>query len=463
MRILFLSHLNPLAPGGLGIRLRGLLGSLSSDQHVVVVALDHPPEEEWGRVDMDLGRAVERLLCVRLPRIVVPNAAVGPPMDSPLHPRAAGHWERAVRAAWTLLEAKAPLSTYWLRRIRLLARPIEPPEQFCHLVRPALSGYQAVVEEALVNHGPFDVVETDNFLAPWLPMQIWHLPRIVTFPDVLYPVVRREGEISGDPLRHYQIRAYRVARFERLLARAYDVVITVGEADRDAVARLTPEAEVRVVENAIDLSLYVPTSAVPDPDVIMFVGNMDFGPNIDAVVYFVREILPLIVEAAPRARFEIVGVNPTMAVQELASDAVRVIGRVANVREHLARAQVVVLPLRLGGSGAKLKLLESLALAKPVVATPLGCSGVPVESGRHLLVGRSAREFAEAVLQLLANEALRKELARDGRRLIEGHYAVGKAAQRLEEVYSRAVERALTGDRSSRQRAMQRLHRDAQA
>ncbi len=134
---------------------------------------------------------------------------------------------------------------------------------------------------------------------------------------------------------------------------------------------------------------------------------MDWEPNIDAVVYFCREIFPQIRTQFPAALFQIVGRNPHPRVRELASDAVEVTGTVPEVGAYLRAATVVIVPLRAGG-GTRLKIFEAMATGKAVVSTSIGAEGLDVENGRDLILADDAKTFADAVILLFSNAGLRR-------------------------------------------------------
>ncbi len=201
--------------------------------------------------------------------------------------------------------------------------------------------------------------------------------------------IRRSG--GRGAIRHIVARA-----IERRAAQRFPIVTTVADADADAVRALAPGVRVEVVPNGVDASVFDPaalvdpgvgTRAVPEPDLVAFVGAMSFPPNVAAVDWFAHEALPLLKARQPAVRFAIVGRDPSPAVLALASDpSVLVTGTVDDVRPWLARAAVVVVPM-VSGSGIKNKLLESLAMARPVVATPLAVDGLRLVPGRDLRGG----------------------------------------------------------------------------
>jgi glycosyltransferase involved in cell wall biosynthesis len=134
---------------------------------------------------------------------------------------------------------------------------------------------------------------------------------------------------------------------------------------------------------------------------------MDWEPNIDAVIFFARDIWPSVQARFPDAVFEIVGRNPDSKVRGLASPSIKVSGTVPSIVPHVKDATVVVVPLRIGG-GTRLKIFEAMAMGKAVVSTSIGAEGLDVTSGKNLILADDARTFADAVLLLLCDPAVRR-------------------------------------------------------
>jgi glycosyltransferase involved in cell wall biosynthesis len=158
---------------------------------------------------------------------------------------------------------------------------------------------------------------------------------------------------------------------------------------------------------------------------------MDWRPNQDGARYFIREILPLLRLARPDLECTFVGRNPPADIQRLAEvPGIHITGTVDDVRPYVESASVYVVPLRIGG-GSRLKILEALAMGRPVVSTPIGAEGLDVVHDRHLVLADDPRSFAQSVLRLLNDSERCRELAAEGRRLVEQHYGWDALAERF--------------------------------
>ena len=235
------------------------------------------------------------------------------------------------------------------------------------------------------------------------------------------------------------IQWQKLRRYEAAVCRRVDCVIAVSEADREILQKLAPGAEVAVIPNGVDTRAYDPEqspSLVLEPHSIVFTGKMDFRPNVDAVLWFYHQILPLIKAQVPDVHFYIVGQKPPLHLRSLAEDpAVTITGYVEDVRPYIAGAGVYVVPLRIGG-GTRLKIMEAMALGKAIVSTSLGCEGYPVTPGRELVIADTPQDFARSVVELLGDIRRREELGRAGRCFVEERYDWQAIVPRLEKVYA---------------------------
>jgi sugar transferase (PEP-CTERM/EpsH1 system associated) len=229
---------------------------------------------------------------------------------------------------------------------------------------------------------------------------------------------------QGGPLSAINRReAEKLFAFEKQVAARADVSLFVSNAEaglfRDSVS--LPGADIRALQNGVDLEFYDPAASLPEAEtsgpLIVFTGQMDYAPNVDAVSWFARDVLPLI----PEGRFAIVGRKPTEAVRALAGDRVIVTGAVPDVRSWLAAADVVVAPLRIA-RGIQNKVLEAMAMARPVVASPAAFEGIEAEPDRDLIVAESAEAQAAAVTDLLADPARAATIGTAARRRMEEAY-----------------------------------------
>jgi sugar transferase (PEP-CTERM/EpsH1 system associated) len=235
--------------------------------------------------------------------------------------------------------------------------------------------------------------------------------------------------------------AHRTARAERKYMRCADHVIAVSEVDRNVFSQFIDSGNISVIPTGVDVDYFSPNSGVPVPNTLVFTGSMDWRANQDGVLYFTREIFPAIQQRLPSASFWIVGRSPSREIRDLEQQFpnVHVTGTVPDVRPYIAKAAACVVPLRVG-SGTRLKIFESMAMAKPVISTPLGAEGLPVVDGENILIAESHREFANAVVDLLDDPERQKRIGCAARQFVLNNHSVVAVGAKFEEIVLRAIE-----------------------
>ncbi|MEO0136079.1 MAG: glycosyltransferase [candidate division WOR-3 bacterium] len=196
-----------------------------------------------------------------------------------------------------------------------------------------------------------------------------------------------------------------------------------------------------VIPNGVDLDRfpYYPRK-FHEPHTIIFSGNMNYFPNVDAVLFFYYNIYPKIKKLIPEVRFKIVGVNPAPAILRLTTHDkdVLITGYVKNIAEHIGSAAVAVAPM-LSGSGIQNKILEAMAVGTPVVATKLATNAIKVTPNKDILLANTPEDFADCVVKLLRDESFWQKLSLNARNLVESEYTWQKVTSKLEAVYAKAV------------------------
>ncbi len=222
---------------------------------------------------------------------------------------------------------------------------------------------------------------------------------------------------------------------ERIFLQSADAHLVVRDADRRALLEMDPQANVCVVENGVDAAFFRdPDGPEPPRFRILFVGAMDYSANVDAAVWFTREVWPLLGGRSGLV-LTFVGRSPAAAVRALADGSrVQVTGTVADVRPFYREALLQVVPLRTG-AGTRLKILESMAAGVPVVSTAVGAEGLRVRPGEHFLLAESPREFRDGIVRLLDDAELWRRLAESGRDLARREYDWSVVCAPMRELY----------------------------
>jgi glycosyltransferase involved in cell wall biosynthesis len=249
---------------------------------------------------------------------------------------------------------------------------------------------------------------------------------------------RKFRRTSGvmEPLRMLK-RVLVNARFERRHFGAAQGVLFVSELDASVFRRLSPRTPTYVVHNGVDSEYFRPLGNPRLPYSVVFEGNMSFAPNVEAALYFVKEVMPLL-RRRGQVRLTLVGNRPAPEVQALAGRDIEVTGFVEDVRPFLDRAAVFVCPM-LSGAGIKNKILQAWAMSVPVVATSAATGGLAVQEGGNILLGDTPQALADAILRVTHDAALASRLGAGGRRTVIDRYTWFAKAAELESVFRRVV------------------------
>lgn len=255
-------------------------------------------------------------------------------------------------------------------------------------------------------------------------------PKVIDLVDAISRNYEQASRYASGLWRFiYPIEARRLRRYEPRIVDDFDHTLITTDAGRGHLRREGAVGPITVVPNGVEEKLLsIDSQFEVGNERVAFLGKMDYAPNVDAVKYFVEEILPRI-RRRTNCQFTVVGAPVDERIKRLADHSdVEVTGFVEDPSDYLIRARVVVAPLRFG-AGIQNKILEAMALGRPVVTTPLGAEGIDAVDGEHLLVGNDAEDFATAVINLLSNAESASRIGHAARKLIQKHYrweAVGK-------------------------------------
>jgi sugar transferase (PEP-CTERM/EpsH1 system associated) len=265
------------------------------------------------------------------------------------------------------------------------------------------------------------------------------LRRIVDFVDVDSQKWRQYGEQHKWPMSWMYLReSTKLLQFEREVAQRFDAGVFVSQSEAALFNQLAPEVtdKVSYLSNGVDTEFFSPAREYDNPYVegelpVVFTGAMDYWANVNAASWFAREIFPAIRAQAPKARFFIVGARPTEPVRRLDRlVGVKVTGTVQDIRPYLFHARMAVAPLKIA-RGLQNKVLEAMAMAKPVVATPAAMEGLTLPLVFNHLVSDDPAILAERALEVLT-KGDQRELGQKGREFVEQTYSWERAWRRLD-------------------------------
>ncbi len=322
------------------------------------------------------------------------------------------------------------------------------------VARDEMSEMKATLER-LVSETQYDVIHADQLsMAGYgqlaarasAPHRPWTL---LDEHNAIYVLTKRmadtEPSLPRRLLMNREARAF--ARYEARMVKAYDALLTVIPEDQERLLELFPsearEALARkftVIPICVDVDQVEPMIGQKGhPPTILHLGTMFWPPNINGVLWFAREVLPLIHAQLPDARFFVIGKNPPREVKALAVDPrIQVTGYVTDLIPYLMETDAFVVPLDAGG-GMRVKILDAWRTGLPVVSTPIGAEGIMVRDGENILLAADAPAFAEATIQLLTDGALNQRLRTNARAWVEAHYSWQSVYARVDDVYERLL------------------------
>ncbi len=389
MKIFFACHRFPYPPNRGGkIRPFNIIRHLSQKHEVVVASLAHTQQE------LDEGDGLKEY-CAEIYAEVVPAKV---------------RWLQALQA----LPSATPSSVAYFgssrlrRRIKEAASKTSFDAVMVHCAFAAQYGLQVSAKFRLMDFGDMDS-------GKWLDYSKWR-----SFPRSWA----------------YYLEGHKLRRYEKQIAAAFDSCTLTTQGELEEFEKLQVDRPHNVIPNGVDGSYFHanggPAQGKP---VVVFVGRMDYYPNIDGVLYFTESIFPAIRAAVPNVEFRIVGSNPTPAVQRLRQiPGVVVTGHVPDVRPFLKDAVVSVAPLRMA-RGTQNKILESMAIGIPVVSTPAAAKGIQAIPGIHILVAGDPDRFAGQVVEVLKNPQLRLGFSKAGREQVNSAHVWSRSMEVLDNIF----------------------------
>ncbi len=304
--------------------------------------------------------------------------------------------------------------------------------------------FQRAIDE-LAKKVSIDVVLFESVL-----MAGYRLPSsvrcIIDQHNIEYEILERTSQSEKGRLRRWYNRREGELLKPVELERCHqaDAVVVTSEREQQILRKYLPEQFISTVPNGVDIEMFRHVSvenAKEVPGRIVFTGTMNYYPNTNAALYFAQHCWPQIREQVPGATWQIVGKEPPSEIRALGQlPGIEVTGEVADVRPYLTQAEIALAPLQIG-SGTRLKILEALAMEKAMVSTSVGCEGIAVVSGEHLLIADEPAAFATAVIELLNNPERRHKMGSAGRTLVEQQYGWQQCGERLLHVLDRLEEK----------------------
>jgi polysaccharide biosynthesis protein PslH len=287
--------------------------------------------------------------------------------------------------------------------------------------------------DGLIAQHHYDAVHVQHLrMSPYLAKRK-DIPRILDLPDAFSLYWERRKTVKRGLLTTLfeNMEQNRVLKYESVMDQ-YNMALVCSAEDLAYLEKTHKTGHLRLLPNGVDMETFAPRNHdYSHNNTILFTGNMDYAPNVDAVVYFTTTILPLIKAKCPKVKFIIAGQRPVAKVRALASDDVQVTGFVKDLAATYNSASVVVAPLRFG-AGTQNKVLEAMAMGVPVVCSNIGFGGLGILSGEGAIMQTHANHFADSVIEILSSAEIRKAIGEAGIKVIRTRFDWDIIAKTLE-------------------------------
>ena len=288
----------------------------------------------------------------------------------------------------------------------------------------------------------FDVVHIDHLhMARYGLMcrELGGMPIVLREHNVESVIMERFRTVAKSRVLRYWLedQIERIRRYEAEMAGTFDACCMITRKDEEVIKKLQPRARTYLIPAGIEERYFTRSRVSKIPLSIALVGDFEWGPSKDALDWFISGILPKILATIPQMRVFLVGKNIPGGMNRIGSHVV-VRGLVPDFKEELQQYQMLAVPLRVGG-GIRLKILESVAMGVPVVSTSVGCEGIGVVHGKHLLIADTEEAFAAQIGKLSTNPRLADELTRNAKALVHRKYRWGDIGKSLERVYKDVI------------------------
>lgn len=290
----------------------------------------------------------------------------------------------------------------------------------------------------IVKKNKIEIIHSHDLFVSLLLSDFNTVPKVLDLTDSHGLYYKRELQSLQNPINFFTkcSRFIAMRRGETRLLKNFGVTTVVSPIDQEYLKKLDKNGDIRVIPNGVDINHFSPIKDVKeDYPIILFSGTMNFSPNMGAVFYIYKKILPLLRLQMPDLKFYVVGRDPPRDIKNLAdNDHIIVTGYVDDIREYISKASVVLVPMK-SGSGIKNKILEAMAMEKPVVTNPMGAEALSEEAKNCLLIGETTDEIANHVINLLRDRTKRVELGKKGRETVMKEYSWDRVAEKYEKVY----------------------------
>jgi len=329
--------------------------------------------------------------------------------------------------------------------------PLPPYKIFFNLLKKVFSSipfqtafyYNSRIKKEIVkaidDFNP-DVIFCQLIRAAEFVIDIKNIPKIIDYVDIISKGLERRASKSNFLMKSLiKIEFNRVRNYEKKVFKQFDNSMIISKEDRNFLP-IEEKENVKVVPNGIDLEYFYPMESEKEYD-LFFSGNLNYPPNVDASIFIVKNILPLLLKKKPDIKILIAGASPNKKILSLVSKNVIVKGWIDDIREYYKKAKIFIAPMQLG-TGLQNKLLQAMAMKIPCVTSELTMKGLAEGAENVLLVAKSPLDYSELIIKLLEDDDYRNSVAQKGYEFVQMNYKWENIIEKLEEIILTTVNKS---------------------
>jgi sugar transferase (PEP-CTERM/EpsH1 system associated) len=400
MRLLWISHLLPYPPkGGVTQRSHNLIKEASKQADIYLFSLN---QRAWLPTKSEINEAITELrkFCMEVK------------VFSLLSDKSKLDWYRLLTSSFFSF---TPYSVNWVQATEM---------------KKSIN--------AFLNTYEIDVIHCDTIGLDEYVTAFEDIPKVLNHHNIESHMMIRRSTKEKNLLKrlYFYLEGKKLRNYEKRICPFFNANLVVSELDRKRLEVISPDLNIYVVPNGVDISYFKSQNSIVKRHSLIFTGSMDWYPNIDATEYFIRDIWPLLRKEVPDVIFTIAGRSPTNRIKKIASgdSSINVTGYVEDIRPYIDESDIYICPIRDGG-GTKLKILDAMSMKKAIVATSVAVEGLDVIHGRHILIADDPKTFVSEILHLLNNSDLKEKLGQNARQFVEKKYSWEIIGREMIDVY----------------------------
>jgi glycosyltransferase involved in cell wall biosynthesis len=295
---------------------------------------------------------------------------------------------------------------------------------------------------SFIENERYDAVHFDTISLVPYKKYVKNIPTVLDHHNIESHMMLRRAEKEKNIFKrlYFYQEGKRLEKFEINFCHLFDMNITCSDLDSERLYEINPKVSVKTIPNGVDLEYFNPHACEFEKNSLIFVGSMNWYPNVEAMNFFVDSIWPKLKNHVHDCKLHIVGANPPESIQKMAEmdNDIKVHGYVDDIRPYLEKAAIYVCPIRDGG-GTKLKILDALAMKKAIVAHPVACEGINVSPGKDVMFAETPDEFVNQILILLKDEQLIRIIGENAREVVQMGFSFQNIGRNIAKVFENLV------------------------